>query len=137
MFAAIACGTIGLIGGWGLARSTYPPLEVLLSDSKTVLGEELAYPEGPAKITAAIVTMLPGEETGWHRHEVPLFAWILEGEITVDYGEKGERSYSAGESFLEAFQSEHNGRNSGEELVRILAVFAGAEGVSNTVMRNE
>ena len=44
----------------------------LLNTGETVLGQPIAYPkEGPAKVTAAIVTMLPGEETGWHKHEVP------------------------------------------------------------------
>ncbi len=134
---AMMFGPVCFLGGWGIARSSYPPLEVLLSSSDTVLGQEMIYPEGRAKITAAIVTMLPGEETGWHRHNAPLFAQILEGEITVDYGDRGEKTFVAGETFLEAFQSDHNGRNSGDGLVRILALFAGAEGVSNTVMRDE
>ncbi|WP_170562524.1 cupin domain-containing protein [Ruegeria atlantica] len=116
-----------------LARDTYPPVEVLLQTDKSVIGEPLEYPEGKAQITMAIVTMQPGQKTGWHRHETPLAAYMLEGEITVDYGDAGTKTYKTGDALVEAFRSPHAGVNSGGEIARILAVFAGAEGVSNTV----
>ena len=76
--------------------------------------------------------MQPGEETGWHRHDVPMFGYILEGEVTVDYGAKGTRIYKKGDALMEAIDWEHNGRNSGSGPARILAVFMGAEGVPDT-----
>jgi len=127
-------GAVGLCSGLALGRSSYPPLDVLLSGSETVLGQEIAYPAGTPVVTAAIVTMLPGQETGWHVHDAPLFAWMLNGELTVDYGPDGERTYRAGDAMLEAFRTRHNGRNSGEQDARLLAVFMGARGVANTVM---
>ena len=132
---AVAClaAAAGLAAGLALARTAYPPLEVLVSESKTVIGQPIAYPPGAARITAAIVTMEPGQQTGWHRHDAPLFARVLSGEITVDYGTGGTRTYRSGDAFLEAFGSDHNGTNTGSEPVRILAVFAGAEGTENTV----
>lgn len=107
----------------------------LLSTSQTVLGQPIAYPkEGPAKVTAAIVTMLPGEETGWHKHEVPLFGYVLEGEITVDYGPKGQHVFRQGDALVEGLDVPHNGYNSGKGEARILAVFMGAQGIPNTAM---
>ena len=88
-------------------------------------------------VTAAIVTMVPGQETGWHAHDAPLFAWMLDGELTVDYGPDGSRVYRKGDALLEAFRTRHNGRNSGTENTRLLAVFIGAEGVANTLMEGE
>lgn len=126
-------GIVGLIGGFAIAKTAYPPLDVLLSTGKTVIGQEIEYPGGTPKITAAIVTMKPGDSTGWHHHDAPLFAWILDGSLTVDYGADGTRTYEKGDSFIEAFRSEHNGTNTSDVDTRILAVFAGAEGVSNTV----
>ena len=120
--------------GWAAAKSSYPPLDLLLSSGQTIIDQQVAYPAGTAKVTAAIVTLERGAETGWHHHEVPLFAYILEGGLTVDYGEDGERAFGPGDSFLEAFKSAHNGRNDGTDPVRILAVFAGAENTPNTVM---
>lgn len=116
-----------------LAAQDYPPLDVLVSSSETVLGQPFAYPEGTAKITSAIVTMQPGQSTGWHEHEVPLFAYILEGEITVDYGPEGTRRYRAGDSVIEAFGSRHNGTNTGTGIMRLLAVFAGSDTAQNTI----
>lgn len=103
----------------------------LLSSSETVIGQAIAYPAGEAKVTAAIVTIPPGGETGWHTHPVPLFATLLDGELTVDYGTKGTRVYKSGDSLLEAMNWPHNGTNKGTVPVRILAVYMGAAGLPN------
>jgi quercetin dioxygenase-like cupin family protein len=63
--------------------------------------------------TAAIVTVAPGGETGWHEHQAPLFAWMLDGTLTVDYGPDGTKVYDKGAALLEAFRSRHNGQNLG------------------------
>jgi quercetin dioxygenase-like cupin family protein len=104
-----------------------------LETSETVIGQPITYPPGQAKVTAAMVAMEPGQETGWHRHEVPLFVFMLEGELTVDYGPDGTRSYRAGDAFVEALGSPHDGRNTGSSPVKLLAVWMGAEGAANTV----
>lgn len=115
------------------AQETYPPLDILLSTSETVIGQPFAYPEGVAKITSAIVTMVPGQQTGWHLHKAPVFGYILEGALTVDYGPLGSKTYETGDSLIDAFGTRHNGTNSGEGRLRILVVFAGAEGTPNTI----
>lgn len=115
------------------AKDTYPPVELLLQTDTSIIGEPLEYPAGQAEITMAIVTMQPGQQTGDHRHDAPLAAYVLEGEITVDYGEAGTRVYRTGDAFVEAFRSTHAGVNMGSGIARILAVFAGSDAVSNTV----
>ncbi|MCL7407399.1 cupin domain-containing protein [Paradonghicola geojensis] len=112
---------------------TYPPLDVLLQTETTIIGQQLIYPDGTAQITVAIVSMEPGEVTGWHRHEAPLIAHILSGELTVDYGTDGTRVYREGDTLVEALGSRHNGTNTGEAITRIFVVFAGAADVPNTV----
>jgi quercetin dioxygenase-like cupin family protein len=107
----------------------------LLSTTQTILGQAIVYPaEAPAKVDAAIVSMQPGEETGWHRHDVPMFGYVLEGEVTVDYGAKGKRVYRRGDALVEAIDVPHNGRNTGSGEARILSVFMGANGVADTEM---
>ena len=103
----------------------------LLESGTTIIGDPITYPAGTAKITAAIVTIPPGGETGWHTHAVPLFAYMLDGVLTVDYGAKGIHTSKAGDSLLEAMNWPHNGRNTGDVPVRLLAVYMGAEGVPN------
>jgi len=116
------------------SANSYPPLDVLLKSGATAIGQPFTYPDGPAEVTIAIVTMQPGERTPWHLHNAPLFAHVLEGEITVDYGPDGKRQFSKGDTFVEAFKSRHQGHNSGSEIVRMLVIFAGAEGTDNTVL---
>ena len=108
-------------------------LTPLLSGGTDVLGTPLAYPDGPVNITAAIVTIPPGGTTGAHHHEVPLFAYVLEGELTVDYGDKGTRTYRAGDSVLEAIDHVHAGTNTGAVPMRLLAVYMGGDTAANTV----
>jgi quercetin dioxygenase-like cupin family protein len=62
---------------------------------------------------------------------------MLDGEISVDYGPDGTRVYRAGDAFLEAFQSEHDGTNTGTEPARILMVVMGADGVPLSTPRAE
>ena len=106
----------------------------LLSTGKTVMDEPIVYPTGaPAKLTTAIVEMAPGAETGWHTHGVPLTGLILDGELTVDYGAKGTRTYKKGESVAEAIAIPHNGKNTGTSVMRLFVVYMGAEGIPTSI----
>ena len=105
----------------------------VVSTGTTVTNEPIRYPSGsPAHVSAVEITLEPGQQTGWHIHPVPLFGYILAGELTVDYGAKGKRTYRTGDGFVEAMNEAHNGRNLGQEPVKILAVFMGADGVAGT-----
>jgi len=77
--------------------------------------------------------MQPGQSTGWHKHDVPLFGYMLEGEITVDYGPKhGKKVYAQGDTLMEAIGEPHDGSATSPGPTRILAVFVGAEDVKNS-----
>lgn len=108
-------------------------LTPLLSGNTTIIDQEIAYPDGTPKVTAAIVVIPPGKDTGWHLHTVPLFVYVLEGDVTVDYGSKGVKVYKPGEAFLEAENWPHNGINKTDNPVRILAVYMGADGIANAI----
>lgn len=116
------------------AGDAYPAVK-LTDTTKTVVGEDIQYPSsGPAKIHAVVVTIAPGTETVLHHHPAPMFAYILEGEVTVDYGASGKQSFHQGEGFVEAMNVSHKGFNPGSVPVRILAVSMGAEGTENVVV---
>lgn len=114
------------------APPSYPAVP-LLSTGQTVVGETIRYPSGDARVTASIVTLAPGGRTIAHRHGVPMFAYILDGELTVDYGDKGKRIYRAGDALMEAMAVTHAGVNTGTVPVRILAVYMGAAGASDVI----
>jgi len=110
------------------------PLTGTKDQSTTVLGEQIIYPtSGKAVLTSSIIVMKPGERTIAHRHGAPLFAYVLEGEITVDYGSFGKRTYKQGESLIEAMNVSHYGTNSGQDMLRLLVLYIGAEGTNNVV----
>lgn len=111
------------------AVSLKPTVTPVLDSSQTIIGQPLAYPAGTAEITASVITVPPGGQTGWHLHAVPLFGYILEGALTVDYGDKGTHTYNTGDGLLEAMNWPHNGMNKGTVPVRILAVYTGAKGI--------
>ena len=110
------------------AREPLPRFTPLLQTGKTVMDELIVYPPGPAKLTTGIIAMAPGAETGWHTHGMPLTGIVLDGELTVDYGDKGTRTFRKGDSIAEAIAVPHNGRNSGADIMRLFVVFIGAEG---------
>ncbi len=132
----IAIVTVLLLAG-GMLQSAFampraPSVETLIETSETVLGQELVYPGGRARITAALVTVPPGAVLPPHLHPVPLFGYVLQGELIVDYGSRGKRVYRKGEALAEAIAWPHQGRNGGRGLAQILVVYAGAEGVPDT-----
>jgi quercetin dioxygenase-like cupin family protein len=129
---SLALLSLGIFSAPVLADG-YPAIK-LYSGSTTVTGEEIAYPTaGKAHVNALIVTLAPGEKTMLHQHGVPVFIHILDGEVTVDYGEKGTKTFRQGESFLEAMQVTHAGMNTGSVPVRILAVYMGSDGTEDVI----
>lgn len=111
----------------------YPAIK-LYSGNTTVMGEEIAYPTaGKAHVNAMIVTLAPGEKTMVHQHGVPVFIHILEGEVTVDYGPRGMKTFKQGESFLEAMEVAHAGMNTGTIPVKILAVYMGSANAKDVI----
>ncbi|MDO8932685.1 MAG: cupin domain-containing protein [Rhodocyclaceae bacterium] len=117
------------------ARAQAYPAKDLLTTGTTILGEPIRYPTtGPARVTASIVTIAPGADTVFHRHPAPLVAYVLTGELTVDYGSHGQRVYRKGDAFVEAMDVTHRGMNLGTETVSLLAIYIGAEGTANVAL---
>ena len=110
------------------------PAQKLLSTSTTIVGETIRYPRtGPAQVTAAIVTLPPGGTAFLHKHGAPLFAYILEGELTVDYGTHGKRTYRKGDALVEAMDVAHSSVNNGTETMRLIGVYMGAQGTKDVI----
>ena len=99
--------------------------QIILDTDKTVIGQDISYPSDSPQITSKIVTIPVGAETGPHTHEYPLFAFVMEGEVTVDYGDEGIKTFVKGNSFVEAVNYTHNGKNNGDEPTEILVVLMG------------
>ena len=106
----------------------------LLRTATDVAGHPLAYPTGAAaEVTGVLVELPAGAETGWHRHTVPCFAYILSGEIAVTQKDGPTRTFRTGDAFAELVDTEHNGRTLGTEPVRLVFFAAGVHGQPFTV----
>ena len=79
------------------------------------VGQPIAYPhDGTPEVTALLVEMAPGEETGWHQHPVPLLGYLLGGELTV-YQITGEKRVVARRRSLPRIGRRHpHGVNEGD-----------------------
>jgi quercetin dioxygenase-like cupin family protein len=110
------------------------PANTLLRTTVNSLGQPIAYPrDGTPEVTALLVEMAPGEETGWHQHPVPLLGYILAGELTV-YQISGEkRVVRAGEVSLESVDVIHNGVNEGAVPLKMIVFVVGLKNVPFTV----
>ncbi|MTI43763.1 cupin domain-containing protein [Roseibium hamelinense] len=118
-------------------QTPYQTVRDVFEGSETVTGEVLAFPAGNPSVKAIEVTLAPGEETAWHQHGAPMFAYILQGELTVTYEEFGKKVYRAGDGLLEAMHVTHRGKNTGAEPVKVLTVFMLGEGDQATVLEKD
>ncbi|WP_114941185.1 cupin domain-containing protein [Mucilaginibacter endophyticus] len=76
-----------------------------------------------------VVTFGPGEQSSGHRHPIPTFGYVLEGELESTFEGKVYR-YKAGDTFYEEPNGLHNGtRNvSKTKPAKLLAIFVGDAG---------
>ena len=104
----------------------YPHMQILLETEQTIAGELLTYPQsGQAKVTAAIITIPPGQSTGWHKHKVPLVAYLLAGELEMEYASGKRVQFKKGEALMEAITVPHIGSNLGATPAQIFVAFLG------------
>lgn len=104
---------------------------LIMDSSATTLGQPFAFPAGPGRMVAQVKVLSPGAVSEWHRHDHPVFAYVLRGTVVVDYGARGTRRYAAGTPILEALDWAHQARNEGGEAVEILVVEMVAAGTDS------
>jgi quercetin dioxygenase-like cupin family protein len=109
-------------------------VEKLTVTSINYAGQPLAYPDsGKAEVTALVVHLPPGSSTGWHKHPVPVYAYMLEGELTVRTGNGIEKRFVKGEPIIEVMNLLHNGTNTGKKIASLVVFYTGVSGVPNVI----
>ncbi|MEI6322237.1 MAG: cupin domain-containing protein [bacterium] len=108
----------------------------LLRTSTNFAGQQIEYPHThSAEVSILVVTIPPGKQTGWHTHPVPLFGYVLSGEITVDIKGHGKHTFHTGDTLAECVNLLHNGVNTGGVPVKLLIFVAGEKSVPFTVKK--
>lgn len=110
----------------------------LLRTSTNFAGQTIEYPHAhPAEVSILIVTVPPGKQTGWHTHPVPLFGYVLSGEITVTIENQGKHTFHEGDPLAECVNILHNGVNEGKIPTKLLIFVAGEKTVPFTVKQKK
>lgn len=104
-------------------------IEKLLMTESTSLGQKIQYPtSGQAEVTVQRITFPPGASTGWHKHTIPVFSYIIQGELTVETEDHKILLFKENSSFSESLNTYHNGTNRGSKDLIVIAMYMSAVG---------
>lgn len=104
-------------------------LEPVLKTDTTSIGQKIVYPNfADDEVSIVKVTVPPGKSTGWHKHVFPVFAYVLQGTLTVEVENRKAMQFALNSSFSEVLNTLHNGVNNGKEDVILIAFFMGEKG---------
>lgn len=122
-----------------MAKSQYNTdvvVEPILKTDTTTLGQKIVYPQfAQNEVSIVKVTIPPGGSTGWHKHEIPVFAYVLEGTLTVELEGKKTMDFPKNTSFAEVFNTYHNGQNKGSENLVLIAFYMGEKGKALSIKK--
>lgn len=107
--------------------------DVILETISTLSGKAISLPQGVGvEIEAHLVEIKPGAEVGNHKHPYPVAMYVLEGTLVVEEDGGTEKTYQAGDAFVEDANMWVNNKNPGTVPMKFLAVLMGKQ-ISPTV----
>ncbi|MCK9641608.1 MAG: cupin domain-containing protein [Prolixibacteraceae bacterium] len=104
-------------------------IEPILKTDTTSLGQKINYPNTTnSEVTMLKITIPPGKTTGWHKHDNPVFAYVLKGTLSVELEDNKVLKFAENSSFSEVIHTAHRGINKeGSDLV-LIAIYLGEKG---------
>lgn len=118
-------------GGMDAAALVYEGAKVtpLIKTSTSSDGSPIVYPKvDRPEVTALLVELPSGAETGWHQHHYPFYAYVISGTIMVEMDNGKKQVYCEGDVIIEVLNRPHTGRNTGTAPVKMVVFASGAEG---------
>ena len=108
-----------------------PPAALrLLQTTSTWNGAPIHYPAcAQPEVQALVIELAPGASTGWHKHPVNNYAYILEGSLRLELRDGTSQVFKAGQAFAESVDTWHRGSNLGTGPLKILVFYTGEAGV--------
>ena len=107
-------------------RSVFPDdIDMKLKLKMDHMGTMVVNVDDPSRTVDVRYTVQPGAHFPWHSHAGPVVVNIISGSLTyVPAGTCDERTYSAGESFVDAGHGHvHSAYNGGTEPTVLIATF--------------
>ena len=131
---ATAIATLAASLSLPLAAQTSFDATPVLTASRTITGQPLRLSKiRSPEVSSVLVEIMPGGESGRHKHPVSPHIYVIEGVVTIEFDGGKRKTFSAGEGFLEAVDTWHNARNLGKKPVKMLVVFFGEKGKNNMI----
>lgn len=120
----------------GEVLSTEGAAVLMDAQSLTALDQSIEYPKKKqAQVSSEIEVLEPGQESGWRKYRVPVYVYVMEGTISVEYDAGVVKDFPQGSSFLQAKGIWHNISNKAEVRAETLSVLMGAKGITNMAER--
>jgi len=113
-------------------------IEQILKTDTTSLGQTINYPSFQQnEVTMLKITIPPGKTTGWHKHGIPVFAYVMKGTLTVEFENNKIMTFHENSSFAEVVKIAHKGVNLEKEDLVLLAIYLGEKGKALSVKRED
>ena len=122
------------------ARSQYSGLNIkeLLRTDTTSIGQKITYPDfADPEVTMLKITIPPGKSTGWHKHNIPVFAYVVKGTLTVELEDHREMKFNEESTFAEMRNTYHNGKNMEDSDLVLIAIYMGGKGQKLSIPKEE
>lgn len=135
-FAALCLIGISSItpAAFGADYNSGVTVKILKKTTQTSNGQKISYPlTDRAEVTVMSVELAPGAETGWHTHPLPVYAYVVSGNLSVELEDGRQLSFGAGEAIIEVVKALHNGKNRGTEPIKLVVFYLGVEGIPNVI----
>jgi len=88
-----------------------------------------AYPKGRPQLTVVKITIPAHTTLALHTHPMPMAAYVLSGELTVEKMADGEtRHFTEGQALAEIVNAAHRGMT-GNAPVTLIVFYAGVKGL--------
>jgi quercetin dioxygenase-like cupin family protein len=109
----------------------------LLKTGVTRDNEPIRYPAANPEIISVIGTLEKDGRTPLHMHPVPVYVYVLDGEIELRTEGSQPQRYKAGQAFIESQNRQHQAFNAAPAgPSRLLVVFVGEAGKPTTIAGN-
>ncbi|WP_456867805.1 cupin domain-containing protein [Galbibacter sp. BG1] len=113
-------------------------VETLLDSHKNGIGQHIKYPTvKQANVTMKKITFPPGSTTGWHKHSIPVFSYIIQGKLTVETKGHETKVFSRNTCFSESYNTLHQGSNKETTDLVVIAIYLGGDELPLSIVRDK
>ena len=94
------------------------------------------YPYGSPEVSVLRITVPVGVKLAVHKHPIPLVAYMLSGELSVETESGAKKVFHAGDPIIEVINTWHFGQSTGDEDAVLVAFYMGVKRLPNTIQKD-